>query len=272
MKMHWIVNSNLTKERGYEVLIDYLDKINQPYTLVRKPPFVDYLISIEDNLDSNGDHIPLNLDISGPIFVTGTTSMRDVATKYNWNNPGPGYIEAPSQKECIDAWGDHMLNKNAVFGTIKDIIPPEAGDFFVRPNLDSKSFAGLILCPSEFEYWRKNILNIDSWTTLPPETEIMIAPLKKIYKEYRCIIVNGKCVTASQYKVGSRVEYSPDVPEAIIDFANDRIKEYNPRIAVTLDIADTSEGLRIIETNSISSSGFYDIDMIAFADAINKLV
>ena len=65
--------------------------------------------------------------------------------------------------------------------------------------------------------------------------------------------------------------YSPEVGQRIIDFANERVREWNPRIAFTLDIADTPEGLKIIETNAISSSGFYAIDMNKFVGEIVAL-
>lgn len=123
----------------------------------------------------------------------------------------------------------------------------------------------------KFESWRYNLINIDSYTTVPPDLEVMIAPLKTIWAEYRCIIVNGRYVTGSRYKTGRKVEYSPDVGKRIIDFANERIREWNPRIAITLDIADTPEGLKVIETNSISSSGFYAIDMNIFVGEISQL-
>lgn len=123
----------------------------------------------------------------------------------------------------------------------------------------------------KFEGWRHDLTKIDSWTTVPVDLAVMIAPLKTIWSEYRCIIVDGRYVTGSRYVTGRRVEYSPEVGDRIIDFANARIKEWNPRMALTLDVADTPDGLKIIETNSISSSGFYAIDMNIFVGEISLL-
>lgn len=265
--MHWVVNTCLKREGGYVALIHQLDRQGVDYTLVRKPPFADYLISMDDDLDDEGNHKPIVLDIDGPVFVTGTTSMNAVSKKHGWH---PGYIDSPSLQENIRSWGDLCLNAQAQFGTIASIVPPE-GEFFIRPDLDSKAFAGTIMTGEKFEDWRKDLMSIEGWTSLPPETEVVVAPLRTIWAEYRCIIVNGRYVTGSRYKTGNIVAYSPDVGQRIIDFANDRVRECNPRIAFTLDIADTPDGLKVIETNAISSSGFYAIDMNIFVGEITAL-
>lgn len=260
MSMHWVVNTSLKREGGYERLIEQLNRQEVEYTLVRKPPFADYLVS----MDSDD---PITLDIEGPVFVTGTTSMGLVSTKHGWN---PGYIDSPDIEACIGTWGNHMLNHDAVFGSIGSIQVPDT-DFFIRPNEDSKAFSGTVMSRPDFEEWRKNLLDIKGWTSLPPETKVMISPLKKIYAEYRCIVVDGRVVTSSRYKTGKTVAYSNEVGDRIHEFANRRVSEWNPRIAFALDVADTPEGLKVIETNAISSSGFYAIDMGIFVGEITAL-
>lgn len=37
--MHWVVNTCLKREGGYDALIHQIERQGQPYTLVRKPPF-----------------------------------------------------------------------------------------------------------------------------------------------------------------------------------------------------------------------------------------
>jgi hypothetical protein len=264
---HWIVNTNLKREGGYYALIEQLDKQQVPYTLVRKPPFVDYLIAMEDDLDQDGNHKPIRLNIEGSVFVTGTTSMKLVSENHGWN---PGYIDSPGLAENIQHWGNHCLNNDAVFGPLGSIVAP-VGEFFIRPDEDSKAFAGTIMNHVEFEGWRNDLMSISGYTTLPPETEVMIAPLKAIWAEYRCIIADGRYITGSRYKTGQTVAYSSDVGQRIIDYANECVREWNPRRLFTLDIADTPDGLKIIETNAVSSSGFYAIDMNIFVGVITEM-
>ncbi len=266
--MHWVVNTSLKREGGYEALIYQLERQGVEYTLVRKPPMADYLVAMHDDLDENGHHKPIMLDhIEGPVFVSGTTSMNAVSEAHGWK---PGYIDSPDLLECVEHWGDLCLNNEARLGTIKDIKAPDH-PFFIRPNRDSKAFAGKVMEASEFEDFRKGVLDIKGWTTIPPETEVVIAPLKKIWAEYRTIIVNGRYVTGSRYKTGYTVAYSNEVGNRVIDFAQARVNEWNPRIAFALDIADTPDGLKVIETNAISSSGFYAIDMNIFVGEITAL-
>lgn len=122
--MHWIVNSTLTGEGGYYALIKQIERQGHAYTLVRKPPMVGYLVAMHDDHDEQGHNRPIMLDgIDAPVFVTGTTSMKEVSAAHGWN---PGYVDAPSQDECFAAWGGEMLNFGATFGTIADIVPRSA--------------------------------------------------------------------------------------------------------------------------------------------------
>lgn len=262
--IHWVIDRALGRaEGGYEHLISHLDRIGTPYTLVRKPPFADYLVGMEDN------DTPITIEVPNPVFVTGTTSMRLVSDKMGWT---PGYVDAPSQTELFDVWGEHVLNYGAIVGKFRDITPPD-GSFFIRPVEDTKSFAGQIMDEaSQFEYWRKSIILGDfPFATLGPEDEIMMAPIKQIYAEYRLYVIGGKIVTGSRYKLGHRVFYTTDLDPDMLTYAEERIKEWCPRRAVCLDIAHVAgdEPYKIIETNAISSSGFYACDMGKFINAIN---
>jgi hypothetical protein len=267
--MHWIVNKALEREAGYRSLIDQLQGRAIPYTLVRKPPLVGHLIAMHDDLDENSDHVPIMLDpIEGPVFVIGTTSMKSVSDAHGWN---PGFIDAPTQQECFDAWGDHMLNIDARFGELGDVSPPEEGDFFIRPDEPGKAFSGRMMKQDEFADWRRDLLRHGSLSRASPATRIMISPMRTIWSEYRCIVVDGEYVTGSRYKTGRTWSESPDVGGRIIRYVNERAAEWRPRRAMCIDVADTPDGLRIVETNSVSSAGFYANDMARFVDAVDAI-
>lgn len=266
--MHWIVNTALSREGGYYALIDELERQGVAHTLVRKPAMTDYLVAMHDDLDDNGHNKPIMLNhIAGPVFVTGTVSMQGISRAHGWN---PGYIDAPGLAECIEAWGDHMLNADARFGALGSIEPLDGG-FFIRPDQGDKAFPGKTMNADDFAGWRDSISEPGTASYTPSNTEVVIAPLQTIWSEYRCMIVNGRYVTGSRYKTGRTVSYSPDVGDRIIRFANERAAEWNPRQALCMDIADTPDGLKIIELNAISSAGFYCIDMAIFVDAITHM-
>lgn len=256
--MHWIVNACLSRELGFDALIASLAARKVPFTLVKKPPFADYLIN------DNGE--PITLDTEGPVFVAGTTSMGAVSRNHGWT---PGYIEGPNFQACLANWGTRMLNSDSVVDEIRNLEAPE-GHFFIRPCEDMKAFAGAIYDRAAFNEFKAGIMAIGGeWTTIPQETKFQIATIKQIWSEYRCMMVNGKYVTGSRYRTAGRADYSPDVGKMIIDYAEDCATEWNPADAYALDIAHTPKGLKIIEVNSISSAGFYACDMDKFVVAIN---
>lgn len=266
--MHWLVNTALSREGGYFALIDQLERQGVAHTLVRKPPLVQYLVAMHDEFDEQGHNKPIMLDhIEGPVFVTGTVSMAAISAAHGWN---PGYIDAPSLADCIGAWGDHMLNAGARFGALGDIDPPDGG-FFIRPDEGDKAFAGKTMNVEDFAAWRRDLTTPGTAAYAPPETPVMIAPLRQIWAEYRCIVVDGRYVTGSRYKTGRTVAYSPDVGDRVIRFVNERIAEWNPRQALCIDVADTPDGLKVIETNAVSSAGFYCIDMGIFVHEITAM-
>lgn len=275
MTVHWIVDRSLGRrnglgqggEAGYEGLIDALTRTDTPYTLVRKIPFSGTLI---DPDDTSPDPKEVVLDISGPVFICGTMGMKNTALQYGWN---PGYIDGPDQNELIAAWGHHMLNHRAVIGRFDTIVPPGEG-FFARPVDDSKSIAGQVFNRDAFESWRASVLKVaDSTTTIQAHDLFMMAPVQDIYAEYRLYVMDGKIATGSRYKLGNRVFYTTDLDPAMLDFARDRLAEYCPRRALCLDIAHVAgdEPYKVIETNAISSAGFYACDMSVFVQSINAI-
>jgi hypothetical protein len=282
--MHWVVDRSLGRrnalgqggEAGYENLIDALERSQTPYTLVRKIPFSGTLI---DPDDESRDPRVITLDLENPVFVCGTLSMLQTSTEHGW---APGYIDGVDVVELEQHWGNHMLNAEAVVGTFADLEPP-SDDFFARPVDDSKSFSGTVFAydadkPQEgngreqWLRWREQVMDIQSSNaSIRADDLVIMAPLKNIYAEYRLFVVGGQIVTGSRYKLGGRVFYTPDIDPAVRDFARERLAEYCPRRAMCLDIAhiEGDESYKVIETNSISSAGFYACDMNQFVGAIN---
>lgn len=274
--MHWVVDRSLGRrnavgqggEAGYDGLITALERSNTPYTLVRKIPFSGTLI---DPDDTSRDPQPVTLDITGPVFICGTLSMKLTAAEYGWT---PGYVDAPDYPELILNWGHHMLNSEARIGKFSEITP-FADEFFARPIDDSKSFAGTTFTAPEWEEWRASVVGLQtSAASIQPDDLVMLAPLKHIYAEYRLYVIGGQIVTGSRYKLGSRVFYTTDLDPSMLDYARERISEYCPREALCLDIAHVAgdEPYRVIETNAISSAGFYACDMNIFVNAINGVL
>ncbi len=104
------------------------------------------------------------------------------------------------------------------------------------------------------------------------DTLVQVAPLREIYTEVRCWVVGGTVVTASQYKLGGRVAYA-SVPRdsALVAYAQARVAEWQPHRAFCLDVADTADGLAIVEINTINAAGFYAADVQKLVIALEDL-
>jgi hypothetical protein len=169
--------------------------------------------------------------------------------------------------ECDARWGSHMLNFGARVETLGTMAVPD-DQVFIRPVDDGKSFAGKCVDPDEFESWRQGVLDVKGWTNLPPSTRVVVGIPRRIHAEWRIAVVDGVPVTSSLYRDGSRLRNELGAPAEVIGFAIERAREWNPRPAFVMDVCTTPDGLRIVETNSISSAGFYSMDLDAYVAAI----
>jgi hypothetical protein len=206
--------------------------------------------------------------IEGPVFAYGSTGLGVVAKHQGW---APGYFDANLDYELmLREYGTRALNAGAVCSTIAEM-PTTAGQFFIRPTLDNKSFAGSVMTWDEFELFRTGVAKVSGAAdvTLRLGDRVIVAPLVEIAAEYRFFVVEGRVITGSRYKVGDRVESSPSVPESLTDFAQSCVDHWSPNNAFAIDIAVTEQGPKVLEINSANSAGFYACDVGAFIDAVN---
>lgn len=254
--MHWILQDNLFNEDAYQVLLDTLRKFNLPYTIHKVIPFVGELLP-EPNLDTKH------------VVCMGSYSLRHAAVKYNWN-PGVWDLEPFDFTKQLQHWGTHMLNHDA------DVCRFEDANFediaFIRPIHDSKVFAGGIFEQQEFYEWKRKVcvLEHDYGTSLSKDTLVQVCKPKGIYSEHRFWVIKGQVVTSSTYKIGKRVQYESLIDKRFQEFAEARIAEWEPHDAFVIDVCECEEGLKIVEINTLNSSGFYAADIQKLVIAIEE--
>jgi hypothetical protein len=257
--MFWILQDNLYDEGAFKNLLEQLDRQDTKYQVVKVIPFVGEMIPEVEPQDNH-------------VFVLGATSMSKIAKRKGWV---PGYFdENLNYQTLLENYGSYMLNATCVVGTFAKL-EKKWDEFHLRPVLDTKSFAGTVMDWEEFEEWRAKVLAIgeeeNSLTTLTGKDQVVMSPLTEIHAEYRFYVVDGKVVTGSLYKQGRRVIYKSDVDESVYKFAQEMVTLWSPNRAFALDIADTPNGFKVIEINSINSAGFYACDMGKFVAAINAM-
>lgn len=256
--MHWVIQSGFEHERGISDLISFLERSGIPHSFHKVRPFV-------------GDIEP-DIDVSGNVMVFGTYGMRHLAKRKGWT-PGSFDLADITYAEHVEYWGENMLNSDAVYCTFAEVPQNIYGLAFIRPVVDSKFFSGMITTPEEFAVWHEKVvvLGEDDGSGLRGNTQVMISEPKNIQSEYRFWIVDGNVVTGSLYKRGGRPFFSKDIENDARWFALSRANEWQPARAYVMDVARTSSGLFIVETNTLNSAGLYCADVGKLADAIESM-
>lgn len=179
--------------------------------------------------------------------------------------------------ECVyyyPRFGDYLVNSDYAmlpFGELSrrtswlfEVFGPDS--LFLRPSSGYKTFTGLVL--DRGAEWDMELNHLRY--RIDPETLVVVAPVRTVDKEWRVVVVDGKVITAGQYRdrgIDVRVN---DVPMVVTDFAQQVVGQsgYKPDFAWTLDVGETQRGLRVIEVGSFSCAGLYACDY----DAIVKTV
>lgn len=208
-------------------------------------------------------------------FCYGSYSLSKHAVRRGYF-PGAFISNNSAIDNLIKHYGNNMLNHDSVvirFGD-DDSNVPEWDEFFIKPNEDTKAFTAEVLSRDAFLEFKHKIQAIgDEFSTVTVDTRVVIAKPKGIDSEFRFFVVDGKVVTYSRYKMGSTVFYQSWVDEYIVEFAQRMVDTYQPDRAFVIDIAIVDDDeLKVVEVNSINSSGLYDIDVQKLVFAIEEMV
>ena len=260
--MHWLVQTNLFREDGHERLLSALERLEVPFTPVEVRPFTDALFV------PGTDHEIERPD--GPVWVMGSYKLARIAKSHGLL-PG-AFLGGLDARATRDLWGAHWLQHGATFEHLRELAPL-LGLRFVRPVYDSKSFAGRVFTPEEFaEFQAEACARTVEDDRVHGGTEVIVSTPRVIYSETRCWVVNGQVVTSSLYKRLGRPHFEEGYPSAQVEsFAIWRARDRpHPNPAYVLDIADTTDGQFVIETNCLNAAGFYAADMQKLVNAIEE--
>lgn len=241
--MHFVIQYDLGSEEERNSIISTIEKCGATYSLHKVVPFSGEIIP------------PLNVD-SKNIVCFGSYSLRHSAEKYSWS-PGVFDIGQYDFRVQLEHWGNLMLNYDGQISSLNEVvIDTEA---FLRPIDDTKFFAGAVFSPEELKKWQQHIINLPNHEDLNTigETLVLVSSIKEIKAEYRYWIVAGKIVTSSRYKLEDIVKYSAEVNQHADAFVQKCIDIWQPNKAFVIDVCETADDFRIVEINTITSSGFY---------------
>lgn len=255
--LKWLVQKNLLKEEVLEQFRAAFQQLSIDFEEVQVIPF--------------SPDLPTFSPADVTIFY-GSTSLMINASKHPEFRRGVFYNSEKFQMHnYLKHWGEKMLNADGrvlTFGEFVSSKIDKQQDWFLRPNEDTKSFAGTVMSATEIATWFEKIQKIDN-PDLNAETLIFVSSVKKINREWRNFLVNGKVVDSSRYAVNGDLAVSPtDVPADMIAFSESCAKDYSPADIYVLDIAETDQGYKIIECNCFNGTGFYKHDITKIVEAI----
>lgn len=268
--MHWVLDDIIFKEDSYQILVTALERLNIPYSTHKVVPFV-------------GELLPEVSASTKNVMCMGSYSMRHYAKK-NGFYPGVFDLEPQDFTKQMEHWAQHLLNADSRVDTFENSYFDQ-DRMFIRPIHDSKVFSGGVMNKKDFEAWQRSVVSMEEkyGDSLSKDTLVQVCSLKQIYAEYRFWIVDQQIITYSLYKLGGKVIYSPNVDRRILEFVStvlctkhnvvdDTLSMFNegwrPHDAFVIDVCETPEGLKVVEINTLNSSGFYAGDIFRLVNAL----
>jgi hypothetical protein len=209
------------------------------------------------NLSSDRCLIP-EIDHDGPIITNGSVLLSKIAVERGWT-PGSLLNDNFSYEIWHPILRDYLLNRDAVFTTIRDA-DPVWDSFFIRPLADSKSFNGKVIGLNQFRLWQQRVV-VGNDKSLSPETPMLCAPVRKIGQEIRHYIVDGEVISSSRYKLNGQTSETEVYDSAVLDFARDMATIWSPARAFVLDTYISGTEMGIVEMGCICHAGLYQADV-----------
>lgn len=244
--MYYIIQENIFREPNYDNIFLVLEKLNLPFEIVKIEPFAEnfeYKIELQN------------------VFVYGSVKLAKIAQKYNFK-PGSYYGGNHSFEVYSKYYGENLLNFDSEISEFGNSLKWEIGEEkFIRPSRDAKVFTGKKFTETKWNDFVEQSLNSKESIPLNRETKIQVTKPKKIFKEARIWIVDGKVATSSYYLFHGNIEFEENVDIEGINFAKKMAKLYEVADAFVMDICLTNEGWKIVEINCVNSAGFYKADI-----------
>lgn len=262
MTTHWIVEKNMFAEECFDQMIAHLNHRGILHSEVTVIPFV-HEIEGKTPLILNDDNV----------ICYGSFGMKIVSETNGWK-PGVWSGDNFSEDYLLKNFGDLALNSDARICKFKDVLKldnlPEI--FFIKPNTDSKEFAGLVIDKDEFDNWYQKLITAGYFDETILELDVVVSEPKNIGMEWRVVIVNGKVITGSIYRQYQKVMPQLGMDEEVEILASFVATSKPPAPVFVVDICQTELGLKIVELNTFNCSGLYKCDVGKIIDAVTAYV
>lgn len=260
--MKFIIQHNLMSDEQLRKTLKAVQPFPRAY--VGLIPF-SREITCDDPLDGV-DYIPY-----------GSTLLTNLTAKMGWR--GCHFDTAKLNYENFVRNRTDMLNGEHIFDAeeaIRFLTNTMRGGnqrWFMRPSEDLKQFSGYVDAASELAAHLRSM--IDSHNRgeagtygISPNTKVVLSSPKEISAEWRWFIVGGRIVSGSMYRAHGQLRKQAENDAAVIAEAQALADRWLPLDCVVMDTALVRDEVKVIEFNTINSSGFYDNDVDAIFKAL----
>jgi len=248
-----LLQKNVFGHHHYEMLTDALDRMKLRHQVVQFRQFYQKELFNEDGT-------PVEVDTKN-VFCWGSVKLAHVARDQGWD-PGSFMNDNHDYRVYAQHYGDEMLNSDSQVIKFGESFTAPSHVFFARPCGDTKTFGGQCFIPSSWEEFVKHALEKKGvHSTLDENTMVQISSHKTIEREFRVWVVKGRVITASQYKIGTKVVHSRSDEPMVLEYAQRMVDIYQPAEAFVLDVCMADGKMKVVEVNCINCAGFYDTDL-----------
>lgn len=193
-----------------------------------------------------------------------------------WRPGAIGDIEQFRVTSYASRLGPLLANTETVTTTVKDLVEKrqdvlarlhQPQRMFVRPDSALKPFAGRVLETSAIDRAALDHGFYYDDDSLP----VIVAPARKIHREWRTVVAEGEVVGACGYTSDRRGAEQP-VPEPVREIARQVARSaWQPAPIYVVDIAEVDGRLRVLELNPFSGADLYACDPTAVVDAVARV-
>lgn len=280
MKIKWLVQNVGFSTTNLDLTEDTLKRMNLPYELFGISRLINYVINLENILTDPNEHFIIRGGTSLLSLLNKIDNLQEVnphlseeqlqkSHQYIANlKHGVFYNEQGFDQNYYGKLNLPLLNAVSQNLAIKDHLNTSFNEpVFIKPSRDQKAFNAGILEPG---YSIKDFIFSQLHENFYLEEIAIIAPLKSIYAEYRFFVVDQEVITGSQYRNSHSLFVSDIIPENVQAAAKEYAKLYQPHDIFTMDLADTPEGIKIIEYNCWNASGLYKTNIPKIFNAVQE--
>lgn len=264
----WLIQDTARMYSAVENEVTPLNNLGFNFRTFGVIPFTNTITGLDD-LDPNGKYI-----------VRGGTKIVDLLSTGVSDNLSPELMEALAKgvsynKNNFDqAYYSQLdlplLNSKPLILDLKEsnnLYASFSTDKFVKPSSDLKAFtAGVMESGEVLKYFIERHYHRSGYA----EETVLVHDVQEIDAEYRFICLNGRALQGSMYRKNNQLVLSSDIPGIVLSHAVAYAALYQPSDLYTMDLAETPNGIKIVEYNCWNGSGLYAMNVEALFTKVQE--